>query len=55
MKFLTQKEMTVESYDGDFRMASLCHLFYLRPVIVNAAGNIICSADELICNPEMIK
>ncbi len=48
-------EMTVESYDGEFRMASLCHLFYLKPIIVNAAGDIICSADETTYNPEMIR
>jgi len=38
-----------------FRMASLCHLFFIKPIIINAAGNIICLADETTYNPEMIR
>jgi len=48
-------EATVGTYDGRFTFASLCHLFYLRPVIVNGAGNIVCNTNEMIFNPEPIK
>ena len=46
---------TVATYSGRFTFASLCHLFYLRPIIVNGAGNIVCITDEMILNPEMLR